>query len=153
MVMVRDIVCGAVPIRSPCGRRIASRGVCLVVMGISPFFGVTCSPRAYGNPLQLRPPPLSEGRPVRDAGSVSHNAAIESIAARDADREPAPFAGRVPRGMERRGFFGAGRRVVLGDGAAWIRDFADEHVPDAVQIVDIFHETRLRTRPRPGGTR
>ena len=31
------------------------------------------------------------------------------------------------------------RQVILGDGASWIWNFADEHVPDAVQIVDIFH--------------
>ena len=43
------------------------------------------------------------------------------------------------REIERRGFFGVERRVVLGDGAPWIWNFADEHVPDAIQIVDIFH--------------
>ena len=81
----------------------------------------------------------AEGRPVRDAGSVSHNAAIESIATRDTDRELAPFVRRVLREIGRRGFFGAARRVVLGDGAPWIWNFADEHVPDAIQIVDVFH--------------
>ena len=80
-----------------------------------------------------------EGRPVRDAGSVSHNAAIESIATRDTDREFAPFVRRVLREIERRGFLDAGRRVVLGDGAPWIWNFAEEHVPDAIQIVDVFH--------------
>ena len=81
----------------------------------------------------------SEGRPVRDAGSVSHNAAIESIATRDTDKVPAPFVRRVLREIGRRGFLGVERRVVLGDGAAWIWNFADEHLPDAIQIVDIFH--------------
>ena len=80
-----------------------------------------------------------EGRPVRDAGSVSHNAAIESIATRDTDREFAPFVRRVLREIERRGFLDAGRRVLLGDGAPWIWNFAEEHVPDAIQIVDVFH--------------
>ena len=80
-----------------------------------------------------------EGRPVRDAGSVSHNAAIESVATRDTDREFAPFVRRVLREIERRGFLDAGRRVVLGDGAPWIWNFAEEHVPDAIQIVDVFH--------------
>jgi hypothetical protein len=28
---------------------------------------------------------------------------------------------------------------VLGDGAPWIWNLADEHVPDAVQIVDRYH--------------
>ena len=80
-----------------------------------------------------------KGKPARDDGSVSHNAAIESIATRDTDRELAPFARRVLREMERRDFLGVERRVVLGDGAAWIRDFAEEHVPDASRIVDIRH--------------
>ena len=31
------------------------------------------------------------------------------------------------------------RRVVLGDGAPWIWNFADEHIPDVIQIIDIFH--------------
>ncbi len=80
-----------------------------------------------------------EGRPVRDSGSATYNAAIETIATRDTDIEPAPFARRVLREAERRGFDTAGRRVILGDGAPWIWNFADEHFPDAVQIVDIFH--------------
>ena len=80
-----------------------------------------------------------DGRPARDPGSATHNAAIESIAGRDADPEPAPFARRALREAERRGFDKADRRAVLGDGAAWIWNFADEHFPDAVQIVDVFH--------------
>ena len=80
-----------------------------------------------------------EGRPVRDPGSATYNAAIESIATRDTDTEPAPFARRIIREAERRGFDTAPRRVVLGDGAPWIWNFTDEHFPDAIQIVDIFH--------------
>ena len=79
------------------------------------------------------------GRPVRDPGSATYNAAIETIATRDTDTEPAPFARRVLREAERRGFDTAERRVILGDGAPWIWNFADEHFPDAIQIVDIFH--------------
>ncbi len=80
-----------------------------------------------------------EGRPARDAGSVTWNAAIESIATRDTDKELAPFARRVLREMERRDFFAVARWVVLGDGAPWIWNFADEHAPDAIQIVDVWH--------------
>ena len=79
------------------------------------------------------------GMPRRDADSTSYNAAIESIASRDTDRDPAPFAARVLRELERRGFDRAKRRVVLGDGAAWIWNFADEHLPGAIRIVDLFH--------------
>ena len=81
----------------------------------------------------------ADGAPRRDPGSASFNAAIESIASRDTDPEPAPFAQRALREVERRGFQRAERRVALGDGAAWIWNFADEHLPGAVQIVDLFH--------------
>ena len=80
-----------------------------------------------------------EGTPVRDAGSISYSAAIESAAQTDTDETPSPFAARVEREATRRGFDRAARRVVLGDGATWIWNLADEHVPDAVQIVDRFH--------------
>ena len=50
-----------------------------------------------------------------------------------------PLVRRVIREAERRGFNKAPRRVVLGDGAAWIWNLADEYFPGAIQIVDIFH--------------
>ena len=43
------------------------------------------------------------------------------------------------REATRRGFDRAARQAVLGDGATWIWNLADEHFPDAVQIVDRFH--------------
>ena len=64
--------------------------------------------------------------PERDPGSVTYTAAVES-AAQDTNAEPSPFARR------------ARRRVVLGDGAPWIWNVADELFPGAVQIVDLFH--------------
>jgi hypothetical protein len=79
------------------------------------------------------------GTPVRDPGSVSYSAAIESAAQRDTDPLPSEFADRVEREAMRRGFERAARRAVLGDGAKWIWNLADEHFPDAVQIVDRFH--------------
>lgn len=80
-----------------------------------------------------------EGRPVRDEGSVSYSAAIESAATRDTDRVPSPFARRVQREAQRRGFLKAERQVILGDGAPWIWNLADEYFPHAIQIVDLFH--------------
>ncbi|MCY4188745.1 MAG: hypothetical protein OXD30_09705 [Bryobacterales bacterium] len=50
-----------------------------------------------------------EGRPVRNPGSASYSAAIESAASRDTDADPSPFAQRMRREAE--------RRVILGDGA------------------------------------
>ena len=79
------------------------------------------------------------GRPQRDAGSVSCSAAIESAACRDTDPHPSAFAQRVQREAERRGFTLARRRVMLGDGAAWIWNLCQQQHPGAIQIVDLFH--------------
>ncbi len=80
-----------------------------------------------------------EGTPVRDPGSISYSAAIESAAQKDTDEVPSAFATRVGREATRRGFERAPRRAVLGDGAPWIWNLATEHFPDALQIVDRFH--------------
>src|SRR6202022_1031155 len=55
------------------------------------------------------------------------------------DSTPSDFAQRAMREASRRGFERATRRVVLGDGAAWIWNLADEYFPNALQIVDRFH--------------
>jgi hypothetical protein len=81
----------------------------------------------------------AEGVPVRDLGSVSYSAAIESAAQRDDARAPSAFAARVDRDATRRGFTRAARQVILGDGAPWIWNLAHEQFPDAIQIVDRFH--------------
>jgi hypothetical protein len=80
-----------------------------------------------------------EGIPVRDPGSVTYSAAIESAATRDTDEEASEFAQRAAREATRRGFDQAPRRVVLGDGAPWIWNLADEQFPGAIQIVDLYH--------------
>jgi len=80
-----------------------------------------------------------DGIPVRDAGSVTYSAAIESAASRDSDNAPSDFAQRAYREAQRRGFNEAKRRVVLGDGAVWIWNLASEQFPWAIQIVDLFH--------------
>jgi len=80
-----------------------------------------------------------EGTPVRDPGSVTYSAAIESAASRDTDHAPSEFAKRVYREACRRGFDRAQCRGVLGDGALWIWNIADEQFPGAVQIVDLYH--------------
>lgn len=81
----------------------------------------------------------SDGRPTRDGGSVSYNAAIESAATADVDESLSEFAQRAERETRRRGFDKAKRQVVIGDGAKWIWNIADEQFPDAVQIIDLFH--------------
>jgi hypothetical protein len=79
------------------------------------------------------------GTPERDPGSVSYSAAVESAAACDTDAAASPFAQRAYREAHRRGFDRAPRRVVLGDGAPWIWNLADEQFPGATQIVDLYH--------------
>ena len=79
-----------------------------------------------------------DGCAVRDEGSVSYSAAIESAANNDV-AELSDFGKRVDREAKRRGFDKAKRQVVLGDGAAWIWNIAGEQFPNAIQIVDRFH--------------
>jgi hypothetical protein len=81
----------------------------------------------------------AQGNPVRDEGSVSYSAAIESAAWKDKMDETPLFARRVEREFIRRGFLQAKRQVFLGDGAPWIWNLADLLAPDAIQIVDVFH--------------
>jgi hypothetical protein len=80
-----------------------------------------------------------EGKPVRDPGSITYSAAIESAAAVDTCPERSEFAERVLREATRRGFTDASRCVVLGDGSAWIWNTAKELFPQAIQILDRFH--------------
>src|SRR5580704_6016063 len=80
-----------------------------------------------------------EGIPVRDEGSVSYSAAIESASAPDTAQQSSAFAQRVWRETQRRRFTQAARTVVLGDGALWIWNIADDQFPGATQIVDRFH--------------
>jgi hypothetical protein len=80
-----------------------------------------------------------QGTPVRDEGSVTYSAALESASALDTAAERSPFAQRVWRETTRRRFCQVPRRVVLGDGAVWIWNIADDQFPDATQIVDRYH--------------
>lgn len=79
------------------------------------------------------------GTPVRDKGSVSYNAAIESAATGDLDKNISDFASRVERESKRRGFDKSERQVILGDGAKWIWNIAGELFPKAIQIIDLYH--------------
>jgi hypothetical protein len=81
----------------------------------------------------------TDGKPMRDAGSVTYSAAIESAARLDTDQSPSEFAERVLREATRRRFLDAPRQVILGDGAPWIWNIATELFPHAIQIVDRFH--------------
>jgi len=80
-----------------------------------------------------------KGTPIRDPGSITYSAAIESAATPDTRPELSDFAARALREATRRGFAEATRRVVLGDGAAWIWNTTAELFPDATPILDRFH--------------
>jgi hypothetical protein len=71
-----------------------------------------------------------EGRPIRDEQSTSYVGAIET-----AD----DFATRLYKEAKRRGIDRAGEVCVIGDGALWIWNIADEQFHGACQIVDLYH--------------
>jgi hypothetical protein len=72
----------------------------------------------------------SEGRPVRDADSTAYVAAIETAEA---------FGLRLYTEAWRCGWSRAQKKVVIGDGAIWIWNLADQHFPSAIQVVDLYH--------------
>jgi hypothetical protein len=71
-----------------------------------------------------------EGRPLRDQDSTTYVAAIEGAE---------EFGLRLYTEAWQRGWSGAGKKVVLGDGAVWIWNLSAQHFPGAIQIVDLYH--------------
>lgn len=69
-------------------------------------------------------------RLVRDEESTSYAGAIETVEA---------FGERIYREARRRGLNWAGEVCVLGDGAPWIWNLAEEQFYGAIQIVDLYH--------------
>jgi hypothetical protein len=81
----------------------------------------------------------TDGTPIRDEGSITYSAAIESARIPDIAKERSAFAQRVWRESQRRRFPQAVRMATLGDGAPWIWNLVEELFPGAIQIVDRFH--------------
>jgi len=71
-----------------------------------------------------------QGRPCRDEASTTYTAAIESAE---------EFGLRLYTEAWNRGWGRANKKVILGDGAAWIWNLAGQHFPGAVEIVDLYH--------------
>jgi len=71
-----------------------------------------------------------KGRPVRDEQSTTYVGAIETAE---------QFGLRIYTEAWKRGWSRAQTKVILGDGAVWIWNLADEHFPSAIQIVDLYH--------------
>lgn len=71
-----------------------------------------------------------EGFAIRDPDSTTYVGAIETAE---------EFGRRLYVEAWKRGWSRAAKKVVMGDGAEWIWNLANEHFPGAVQIVDLYH--------------
>jgi len=71
-----------------------------------------------------------EGFPIRDPDSTTYTGAIETAE---------EFGKRLYVEAWKRGWSRAEKKVVMGDGAEWIWNLAEQHFPGAVQIVDLYH--------------
>ena len=71
-----------------------------------------------------------EGYAIRDPDSTSYLGAIETAE---------EFGKRIYLEAWKRGWSRAEKKVVMGDGAEWIWNIADQHFPGAIQIVDLYH--------------
>ena len=71
-----------------------------------------------------------EGYAIRDPDSTTYTGAIETAE---------EFGKRIYLEAWNRGWNRAEKKVVMGDGAEWIWNLADQHFPGAVQIVDLYH--------------
>ena len=71
-----------------------------------------------------------EGYAIRDPDSTTYTGAIETAE---------EFGKRIYVEAWNRGWSRAKKKVVMGDGAEWIWNLAEQHFPGAVQIVDLYH--------------
>ena len=71
-----------------------------------------------------------DGYPIRDPDSTTYTGAIETAE---------EFGKRIYVEAWKRGWSRAEKKVVMGDGAEWIWNLAEQHFPGAVQIVDLYH--------------
>lgn len=72
----------------------------------------------------------TDGWPIRDPDSTTYVGAIETAE---------EFGFRLYTEAWGRGWEWATIKVVIGDGAVWIWNLADQHFPGAIQIVDLYH--------------
>jgi hypothetical protein len=71
-----------------------------------------------------------DGYAIRDPASTTYTGGIETAS---------QFGSRIYLEAWSRGWNRAKKKVVIGDGAEWIWNNADQHFPGAIQIVDLFH--------------
>ncbi|MBL8220375.1 MAG: ISKra4 family transposase [Bryobacterales bacterium] len=72
----------------------------------------------------------SKGFALRDPHSTTYVSAIETAE---------QFGKRIYLEAWKRGWSRAHTKVVIGDGAEWIWNIANQHFPGAIQIVDLYH--------------
>lgn len=72
----------------------------------------------------------SEGYAIRDPGSTTYAAAIETSE---------EFGPRMYLESWNRGWSRAQTKIIIGDGAGWIWNLADQYFPGAILIVDLYH--------------
>jgi hypothetical protein len=71
-----------------------------------------------------------DGYAIRNTDSTTYVGAIETAE---------EFGKRLYLEAWKRGWNRAEKKVVMGDGAEWIWNLADQHFPGAIQIVDLYH--------------
>jgi hypothetical protein len=71
-----------------------------------------------------------EGYAIRDADSTTYTGAIKTAQ---------ELGKRLYLEAWKRGWSRTETEVVMGDGAEWIWNLADQHFPGAIQIVDLYH--------------
>jgi len=71
-----------------------------------------------------------KGNPLRDPFSTSYVGKIENAE---------EFGKRLYTEAQKKGLANAKRVVVIGDGATWLWNLADEHFGKAIQILDYYH--------------
>jgi hypothetical protein len=71
-----------------------------------------------------------DGFAIRDPDSTTYVGAIETAE---------EFGRRLYLEAWNRGWSRAAKKVVIGDGAEWIRNLSETHFPGAIQIVDLYH--------------
>lgn len=96
--------------------------------------------RAEGQPAHTREAKLGcvfpqtkwdqQGFAIRDPDSTTYVGAIETAE---------EFGRRLYLEAWNRGWSRAVKKVVIGDGAEWIRNLVETHFPGAIQIVDLYH--------------
>lgn len=72
----------------------------------------------------------AEGHPIRDPDATTYVGAIETAE---------EFGKRIYLEAWKRGWSRAKKRVVMGDGAEWIWNIAQQHFPGAIEILDLYH--------------